>query len=407
MKRWLVLFVVLSLFMPILVTACGGSGEEETYTALPTSTATPTSTVTATAAPTTTPSGPLKIGAIAPWSGPAAMTGMLADQIIKLVEWQVKQQGGILRGRDLKVVTYDNRATVPEVQAGVRKLYYEDNVSAIVWGGITVPEFNAGVDMAEELEILFIPLGEADNLAESKFTVNAQVTQKEYVECAVRIMTKLLNAKTVAFFAHEQKDSHTSMGILKPLLDAAGIELVYEAYVPLDSNDYMSYLTKIKHDKPDVLMAGSNGSEFYMTIAKQMMELGGWGDMKLIGWPGAEQSKNMLGAKGWYIAANWAHGVDYPGAAKFFDDFKTVNGRSAVASQIYFYNPLWTAIYAIELAGTNTDRVAIAQAARSGKLEWDTPSGHAHFMPDGTSGLKLIAERVEEGGNLVYVPTPE
>ncbi len=406
MKRWSVLFIVLSLLMPVLLTACGG-GDKEEKTPTPAFTATHTSIVTATAMLTTAPSGQVKIGAIVPWSGPAAMSGMLGDQVIKLVEWQVKQQGGILGGKEVKVVKYDNRNIVTETQAGCRKLYYEENVSAIVWGGTTVPEFNAGADMAEELKVLFIPNGEADNLAELKYTVNAQVTQKEYVECAVKIMTKLENVKTMAFFAHDTKDSHTSLGLFKPLLEAAGIKIVYEAYVPLDATDYSSYLTKIKYDKPDYLYIEFASSEPYITVAKQMIELGGWGNMKVGGNPAAESAAQKPNGDGWYVALVWFPGSTYPGSVKFETGLKAIIGRMPSASYVYFYMCLWTAIHAIELAGTDTDREAIVQAARSGKLEWESPAGLALWK--GTDQFSTLGYQLAhaEGGKLVQVQVAE
>ena len=57
------------------------------------------------------------------------MSGLsYADPVIKLVEWQVKQQGGILGGRDVKIVRYDNRASVAEAVAGAQKLMIDDKV---------------------------------------------------------------------------------------------------------------------------------------------------------------------------------------------------------------------------------------------------------------------------------------
>jgi len=40
-------------------------------------------------------------------------------------------------------------------------------------------------------------------------------------------------------------------------------------------------------------------------------------------------------------------------------------------------------IEAIKLAGTDTDREAIAQAACSGNLAWETPLGYIHWGTDG------------------------
>ena len=96
----------------------------------------------------------------------------------------------------------------------------------------------------------------------------------------------------------------------------------------------------------------------------------------------------------------WLAGLDYPGSMKFRNDFKAVHGRFPTATDVYFYNCLWTAIYAIELAGTDTDLVRIAQAARSGNLEWDTPMGRAHFTAEGSAGLQFTVVHVE-GGKLV------
>lgn len=79
MKQWSFVLAALSLLLLIIVPACGK--EEKTPTAAPTDafSATPTKTIIATITPTPTPAGPVKIGVIAPWSRPMAMTGMLTE----------------------------------------------------------------------------------------------------------------------------------------------------------------------------------------------------------------------------------------------------------------------------------------------------------------------------------------
>jgi hypothetical protein len=99
-------------------------------------------------------------------------------------------------------------------------------------------------------------------------------------------------------------------------------------------------------------------------------------------------------------------GMSNPGAVKFEQDFKAAYGRIPNSSQVYFYNPLWTAINAINLAGTDTDLEKIAQTARSGKLEWDTPIGRAHYAEDGSAGLYLSIAHVENG-KLVLIRGPQ
>jgi len=412
-KYWLLL-VVLSL-LALLVPACGKEEKTPTSTsaatAMPTLTVTPGPTPTATTMPTQTatpaptPTGPVKIGAILPWSGPMAMTGLLADPVIKLVEKQVKDMGGILGGREVKVVKYDSRGTVAEAIAGATKLLKEDKVSALVYGGASGADNIAVSDFAEANHILYVDYAGLPELAEKKFTVTGMTTWDEPYVAEYDFTNKVLKPKTAAILASDLTDSHEHGQGYKEGVEPAGTKIVYEEYTTVGTADFTPYLTKIKYAKPDVLLLFYQPSESYLAIAKQIMELGGWGDIEVLGTAAAEQSAKLPGAQGWYVFVLWLPGLPYPGAVKFQQDFQVMYGRMPSSVQVYFYNPLWTAIHAIDLAGTDTDLEKIAQTARSGKLEWDTPMGHAHYTPQGDAGLHLTVAHVE-GGKLVLLQTP-
>ena len=415
MKRWLLVFIALSSLLLTLLPACGGNGEEETLaptpvptaTSGPTLTPTPTPTAVATVTPTPTSGGPVKIGAITSWSGPGAASGVgLADPMIKLVEKQVEDMGGILGGRAVKVFKYDNRASVAEAVAGAKKLVDDDKVSALVYGGISGAETEAVAGAAEELRVLYVNFGDTTGLAELKFVVNATVTDISWTQIMVTLANKVLNAKTVAFLATDFFDNHKRVQTEREQLKARGVNTVYEQYNPVDTTDFTSYLTKIKYANPEVLILEEGSNESNMTVAKQIMELGGWGDIKVLTIPGGAAALRLPGADGWYILVPWLPGLPYPGAVKFEHDYQAMYNRMPTSNHVYFYNPLWTAINAIVLAGTDTDLVKIAQAARSGKLEWETPMGHAHFTPDGLSGLTMSVAHVE-AGKLVQFQMPE
>ena len=416
MKLWLVVFTVLSLLLLIISPACGGGEEEKTNAPTPTAspsttltlTPSPTPTATSTVTPMPTPSkGPVKIGAITSWSGSGAASGVgLADPIIKLVEKQVEDMGGILGGRAVKVIKYDNRASVAEAVAGAKKLVDDDKVSALVYGGISGAETQAVAGAAEELRVLYVNFGDTTGLAELKFTVNATVTDISWTQIMVTLANKVLNAKTIAFLATDFADNHNRVQIEREQLKARGVNTVYEQYTPVDTTDFTSYLTKIKYANPDVLILEEGSNEANLTVAKQIMELGGWGNIKVLTLPGGEAALRLPGADGWYILVLWLPGLPYPGAVKFEQDYQAMYGRLPSSNHVYFYNPLWTTIHAVELAGTDTDLVKIAQAARSGKLEWETPMGRALFTPDGLSGLTMSVAHVE-GKKLVAVTMPE
>ena len=149
--KFIALALALVLIVPILV-ACGKE-KEKTPTTTPPPTATPgptpTATATSTATPTPTPAGPVKIGAIMAWSGPMAISGMLVDPVIAVVEEQVKNMGGILGGREVKFVRGDDRGTVADAVGQAKKLTLDDKVSILTLGGESMAQFTAVADVAE------------------------------------------------------------------------------------------------------------------------------------------------------------------------------------------------------------------------------------------------------------------
>ena len=404
-KAGLLVLVVLTLFL-LMVPACGEGGEEatRTSTATPTAIVTPTATPmpTGTTTPTTTPSGPVKIGAIQPWSGPAAMAGLFyADPVIKLVEKQVNDMGGILGGRSLKVVPYDNRNTVADSVSGVKKLVLEDKVSALVFGASSA-QCTAISDAAEELKVLFVSTAPLYDLAERKFTVQATLSARIIVGDTVKLVTEVLKPRTVAIFADAQ-DSDAMQYIVTPWekgLEAAGSKIVYSVAVPANTADFMPYLTKVKYFDPDVLLV-IEGSEQSISMAKQVTELGGWGHTQVVAMSNSLAAAKLPSAKGWLILVLWHPGLDTPASVKFKEDFQAVNGKLPDANHVFYYLNLWTAIQAIERAGTAEDTEAIARTARSGNLEFDTPVGRAHFTTDGDSGLGGVFVQIQEGGTTV------
>jgi branched-chain amino acid transport system substrate-binding protein len=401
MKKYWLFLTVLSLLVLILP-ACGGGEEEQNPT--------PKLTITVTIAPTATatlgPNWQVKIGAILPWSGPMAMTGMLADPIISLVEKQVKDMGGILDGRDVKVVKYDSRGNIAEAIAGATKLLKEDKVSALVYGGASGADNIAVSDFAEANHILFVDYAGLPDLAEKKYTVTGMTTWDEPYVAEIKFTNDVLKPKTVAILAVDTTDGHEHLAGYRKGVESEGIKVVYEQYTPVNTSDFSPYLTKIKYTNPDMLLMFFQASEAYISIAKQIMELGGWGNIKVMCTSAAESAAKLTGANDWYIFVLWMPGMSNPGAVKFEQDFKAAYGRIPNSSQVYFYNPLWTAINAINLAGTDTDLEKIAQTARSGKLEWDTPIGRAHYAEDGSAGLYLSIAHVENG-KLVLIRGPQ
>jgi branched-chain amino acid transport system substrate-binding protein len=350
----------------------------------------------------------VKIGGIAAWSGVAGMMGAMVDVCIDLVEYQVNEVGeGILGGRELEVVKCDMRSTTSGAVACARQLLYEDEVAALLWGGQGAAEAIAISEFAEEHEIPYFFIGGMPiDIADQKFTVRTTLSFENLMQTADDTV-KLINPNTVACLALDTTDGRAFMGGWIDRFEAAGVEVLYEEYHPVGTTDFTPYLTRIKHLNPDLLMLQAT-IEGYTYIAKQIVGLGGLDDMQVMCDPPAEASQSELGAQGWYIRTFWYPGLPYPGNEKYEEDYYAIyKVKPSISFAVYFYNSLWTAIHAIELAGTDTDRVKIAEAARSGKLEWETPIGLYHITPGGEPGsLPTRYVQIQER-RLVPIEIPE
>jgi branched-chain amino acid transport system substrate-binding protein len=418
MRRWPVVFTVLCLFVLIVFPACGGSGGEKTSApkVTPSSTAsvsavptiTPTETLTST--PTITPNGTVKIGAVGPWSGSMAVSGLLADSIISLVESQVNNSGGILGGREIKFVRGDDRGVVAESSAQAEKLILNDKVSMLTLGGISAASITATADIAENYKVPFVGFASIYKIATRQYCA-CLYSHELVIGRIAHFITDVAKPKSIGWLAYNVEDAHQVIdGIegvegLRHRLEVAGIDIVYEQYFPQDVMDFSNYLTKIKYVKPDLLVSELNGPGQAVTINKQIAELGGWGDIKYFSATEASAAKAALAlpsALGTYQSALWLPDSDDVGMKAFYDDFSQKYGRAPTADLTYYYNVFWTAIKAIEFAGSD-EPIKVAQALRSGNLEWDSAWGHLRIGTNGIGDTRGIVAKVSDGGKLVKV----
>lgn len=394
--------LVMLLLMPLLI-ACGDDGGISTSVSTPEPTVNAPATSTATATPTT--KEPVKIGAITSWSGPSGLAGLMAEQVMALVKDQVEEMGGILGGRSLEFIKYDEGGQVANVIGGWKKLVLEEDVVAVVFGGGTSATITASSDAAEEFEVPlfnFSPL--PWDVTNRPYTVRCSYSKSALTGKVYSYIMEELKPRTIALLCEEEQSMREQIGPFKELMDSAGIKIVYEQYVPLGTIDFSSHITRIRHANPDVLIGYLSLVDRYITIFKQVEEQGGWGDIKFISPSAASGNPSitkMPGAEGTYHWVVWVPGLSYPGAQKFEQDFVEKYGRLPAPQHAFFYFALWGAIHAIELADSDDPR-EIAAAARSGKLRWESPSGPLTIFPDGETDL-LGHLALVAGGELVPV----
>ena len=139
-----------------------------------------------------------------------AMSGMLVDQNIALVEEQVKNMGGILGGREVKFVRGDDRGMVAEAAAQAKKLILDDKVAILTLGGESAAQFTAVAEVAEELKVPYVAMSVIYGVAAKKYSAYLYGLEAIHNRIA-SFLADELKPKTVAFLLYNAEDTHTML----------------------------------------------------------------------------------------------------------------------------------------------------------------------------------------------------
>ena len=249
----------------------------------------------------------VKIGLVYELTGNTASYGTSAINGAKLAFKQINANGGVL-GKQIQLVTADNKGEPSESANVMTKLITQDKVAAVT--GFTVSSCGiAGSAVAESNKVPFV----AAATVNPKVTVDERTNKvKDYTfrACfidsfqgmvAANFATNGLKAQKVAVMVDNSSDYSKGLSkIFKEAFTGKGGQIVSEeAYLQKDQ-DYKSVLTKIKASNPDLLYIPGY-YEDVGKIIKQARELGmmipvlgndAWDSPKLVELGGAQALNN-------------------------------------------------------------------------------------------------------------------
>jgi len=202
----------------------------------------------------------------------------------------------------------------------------------------------------------------------------------------------------IAIMAHDDPSVRAAMVSFKKILAKETGKLkpkptiVYEKYVSLDTENsadgFKTYLNEVKASGADVLCCEMVGTFTYKAIYKNIMDVGGLGNIRFLciegqAWFSAIDSKTgqpMPGAVGTYSTTTFVMG-SAPEIEACFNaarDAKQLQLAMAppypatIAPYISFWSGAMNIIKAVETAKTD-DQVLVNTAAHSGNIQWPGP----------------------------------
>jgi len=270
----------------------------------------------------------IKIGLLAPLTGAAAADGLSVQNSVKLAVERVNAEGGLL-GKKVELVTYDDRGDAKEAVALARKLIEQDKVVAAVGGSYSQPS-RAVAPIFQEEKIPFV----------AAYAVHPDITKAgNYCfrngflgsvegKSAGFVAVKMLKAKRIALLTSDNDFGKTLAEGFKYYMDKyakGAATIVSQQVYPMAEKDYKAYLTKIKQENPDLILASGY---YFQTgpIVKQAREMGI--KAHILGEEGADSPKfveiaGVQAAEGFVIVTNLNRDDKRPEVKKFLSTYES------------------------------------------------------------------------------------
>jgi branched-chain amino acid transport system substrate-binding protein len=243
----LVFAVVLAVAM--FATACGDGDEETTTTAAPTE--------------TTGASGePIKIGTSLPLTGARSVPGLASKQGYEVWADMINASGGLL-GRPVELIIKDDASDQNIIVADYNALISQDKVDLLLgtFSSLLVLPSSA---VAEKNNMVYItPAGAAPEIYERGFT-KIFMSQQALAPDAGKTWAEWIAAlpedqrpKTAAYPTIDDPFTAPVVEGIKEILEAAGVQTVYEAKYPEGTTDFDSIVNAMKAANPELVAHGA------------------------------------------------------------------------------------------------------------------------------------------------------
>jgi branched-chain amino acid transport system substrate-binding protein len=345
------------------------------------------------------PTGPIRLGAVLPLTGPAAQYGKYAREGIELAVSEINESNGI-RGRHLEVVFDDSKAEPKEAVTIANRLISVDRVPVILC--LTTSETSAIAPICESKKTVLLTgtvAPDAADLGEYVFR-NASNLATD-AETVMRLCQDLKLRRLAVVGLNI--DAHLWVeNFVRRRLPEFGGQVVAVENGNRGDTDFRTQLTKVKAARPDALYVLGYAEIAY--ILKQARELGI--AARIFGDPSMESPEVVQ------IARNAADGVIYTRAA--FDpssptsnvrDFTSEYRRRYKREPEVFAAQFYDSIHI--LARVMAERGTMPNDIREGLLSirnYPGVSGQTTFLPNGDVRKPVMVKTIRGGKFVTYEP---
>ena len=360
-------------------------------------------TPTAPAAETKTP---IKIGVLAPLTGPLAPP---ARDIVDGARLYVDEVNGEMVGRKVELTVEDYEFKAAVALTKTKKLVERDRVHVVV-GVILSAAAIAMKDYLHAQQVPFIVSGAA--VAEplmmekpSPYVFRTTFAATQGPTQLAQFVYNKLNARTATVIAGDTVGTIELVMAFARAFEAAGGKVVQEIYAPIGTTDFGPFIGRLRRDVDVVatLVPGADGIRFI----KQYEEFGLKGKIQVVDTAPGITDLPLLpssgpSAQGMYVSQPYVYTLDTPTNHKFVQAFRAKYGRDPGISAEATYVALAALHQALQATGGNIeDKPKFLQALR--QMDLEAPRGHVRFDQYQNIITGVTINRIEKVGEQ-FVP---
>ncbi len=338
MKKKLIMVLVILMVMTTALAGCGGSSDDDT----------------------------VKIGGLAPLTGDVAVYGIATKQGAEMAFEEINAAGGILDGKQIEFIVYDEKGDTTEAINGFNKLM-GDGVVALLGDVTSKPTLAVATEAAAvNLPMITATASTADVTLTGDNVFRTCFIDPFQGKTMAVFAKENLGAESVAIMYNTSDDYSQGMALaFKEKSEELGMEVTnYEGYGNEDV-DFKAQLTAINQNNPDVLFL----PEYYTKvalIAAQAQEVGC--DAQLIGgdgWDGVLETVTSADVvEGTYFCSNYSVDDTSEKTQAFVAAYEEKYGETPNQFAALGYDTAYILANAIDNAGsTDADAIIAALAA--------------------------------------------
>jgi branched-chain amino acid transport system substrate-binding protein len=354
----------------------------------------------------------LPLGYLAAKTGPFVSLSRTNSIAVEMAVEEINAKGGV-KGKKLKLITFDTAGKPEQAVVGLRKLAEDDKVLAIV-GPFSSGEARVAFAAGDRAGIATMPMASsAPKLAEPFKFAFRNTSDEGYMFSKVMatIVKKNLPHKTaaVAYATDDTISKVMGTAVLPGVMKKAGVEVVKEVDFKLAAFDFSPQVSQLMASPTDLVGVGSPPDQA-IKLAKEMKRQGHKGRLVAGSTVADPDLPEKIGkdGDGFMIPTTFFEGIT-PAAKKWADEFskraKAAGLERTNASQFdaASYDIVLFYAWAMEQAGITGDPAKLAdeRAAIRDKLRtmknFPALEGPISFGPDGDALKPVYILEMKDG----------